>query len=468
MCQTSNHLLYDALTAVEWNEAKQVWDIVPELATSWEIPKPDTIIFKLQKGVKFHDGTDFNAEIAKWNLDRMRQEPKSWAKDYVQLISSVDVLDPDTIKLNLRSNSVAPQLAGVSAAADPVAFVSKAAVDRLGEEFQRTGAVGTGPMQFVEWRPSDYLKLKKFPNHWRKGVDGQPLPYLDAATQRVIADSTVHLLEMRSGTLDINDEVDPKDMASVRSNPDLKLQASPSAGSIKFTYGVNPNKGKFYQNLKLRQALEYSLDRESLAKVVGFGETTPHQYPFWIQGYPGWDTKNPSYDYNPDKAKQLLTEAGFPNGLEFSLTFPSRTEEQRISQVAQAMWAKVGLKVVLDGFERLAWQNKLKTGDFDATFWSGTLGPDPDQNTRNLVTGMAGNWIGYSTPQMDKCMDEGRTTPDPKARHEVYVKCQKIIYEEAIWGSGYLKTTTCAARSKVQGLKWQWRVQDFREVWFSQ
>ncbi len=466
MCQTSNHLLYDALTAVEWNEAKQTWDIIPELAESWEIPKPDTVVYKLHKGVKFHDGTDFNAEIAKWNLERMKNEPKSWAKDYVQLISSVDVVDSHTIRVNLRSTSVAPHLAGVSAAADPVAFVSKAAVDRLGEEFQRIGAVGTGPMQFVEWKPDTHLKMKKFEGHWRKGADGQPLPYLDAAIQRVIADSSVHLLEMRSGTLDLNDEVDPKDMAAVRSNPDLQLFQSPTAGSIKFTYGLNPSKGPFYQNLKLRQALEHSVDREALAKVVGFGETKPHVYPFWVPGYPGWDTKNPYYEYNLDKAKQLLTEAGFPNGIEFMLTFPSRTEEKRIAEVAQSMWAKVGIKAVLDPFERLAWQNKLKTGDFDATFWSGTLGPDPDQNTRNLVTGMAGNWIGYSTPHMDKCMDEGRTTPDPKARHDVYVKCQKIIYEEAIWGSGYLKATTCAARKKVQGLKWQWRVQDMREIWF--
>jgi peptide/nickel transport system substrate-binding protein len=132
------------------------------------------------------------------------------------------------------------------------------------------------------------------------------------------------------------------------------------------------------------------------------------------------------------------------------------------------MWAKAGLRVTLDPFERLAWQNKLKTGDFDATFWSGTLGPDPDQNTRNLVTGMAGNWIGYSTPHMDACMEEGRTTSEPKARHAVYVKCQKIMYEEAIWGSGYLKTTTCASRRQLQGLRWQWRVQDMREVWLSQ
>jgi peptide/nickel transport system substrate-binding protein len=469
ICQTDNKLLYDGMTGLDWNEAKQGWDIVPELATSWDITKSDTIVFQLRKGVKFHDGTDWNAEVAKWNIERMMTHPKSYAKDYVQLVKTIDIVDPFTIKLTLKGASTAPQLVGLSAAAAAVAFVSKTAVEKMGDEdFSTKGAVGTGPMQLVEWKPDTHLKLKKFPGYWKMGVDGQPLPYFDTATQRVIPDQSLHVLEMRSGSIDITIAFDPKDVATVKANQDLRYWESVASGSIRFTYGFNPNQGPFVKNLKMRQALQYATDRAALSKVVGMDVTKPHEYPFWVPGYSGWDTSNPHYTYDLSKAKALLVEAGFPTGAEFSLTFPARTEEKRIGEMVQSMWSQAGFRVTLDPFERLAWINKLKTGSFDATFWSGTLGPDPDQNTRNLVTGAAGNWIGYSTPQMDKCMDEGRTTPDPKARHEVYVKCQKIIYEEAFWGSGYKKATGMFYRKQLEGVKFQWALLDLREAWLNQ
>lgn len=172
--------IYDGLTRLDPNLTSGKWDLKPELAESWQQPDPKTLILKLRKGVKFHDGSDFNASVAKWNLDRLSNHPKSMGKTVTASVDSVDVVDEYTIRLNLKGPS-ASQLVWLSIgpSGSRAGMASKAAVDKMGDDgFGRRG-IGTGPFELAEYDGSSREVYKRFEGYWVKGEDGKPLPYLD-------------------------------------------------------------------------------------------------------------------------------------------------------------------------------------------------------------------------------------------------------------------------------------------------
>jgi peptide/nickel transport system substrate-binding protein len=175
-------LVYDNLLRASFDLKTGERTLKPGLAESWEQKDPKTIVMKLRKDVVFQDGSKWDATVAKWNLDRMRTWEKSAAKTEVMVMDSVDVVDEYTIRINLKAApaGILPILA--SSLGPHSSMVSKAAVDRDGQEAFALRTVGTGPMQFVEWVTGDHVTVKKWDKYWEKGADGQPLPYLDGAS----------------------------------------------------------------------------------------------------------------------------------------------------------------------------------------------------------------------------------------------------------------------------------------------
>ncbi|MCL4534045.1 MAG: ABC transporter substrate-binding protein [Bacteroidetes bacterium] len=459
-----HRMMFDALfryELVDEKTAKQ--EAVGELVDTWQMVDPKTFLFKLRQGVKFHDGSAWNADVAKWNLDRMMTNKKSTAKTYVEAINSVDVVDPSTIRVNLKTPSAA-LLVNLSGVVGPVSIVSKEAVDKLGEDGFNAHPVGSGPMQFVEWLPDNRLTLKKFDGYWRMGADGKPLPYIDGSVHRVINDPAVTLVEMKAGTVDVTAEPEAKDVASIQANPSLVYWQHPSAINGR-TLGVNPKNGPFANNLKLRQSLLYAIDRGSMAKTLSFGIGEAYNYVYWSLGYLGYDASLPYYNFDPAKSKQLLAEAGYPNGTDITVSVIARPLDQRIGEILKQMWDQVGIRTRIDSLERLAWIDKLRNYNFDVGFWGGIVGADPDQNTRNLATGATGNWSGWSDPRMDKCLEDGRSTYDPKQRDEIYKRCQRLIYDEAYVSGLYLWHWGVAYNKAVKNVKSQWTDLDLREAW---
>jgi peptide/nickel transport system substrate-binding protein len=438
-----------------------------ELAESWQIVDPLTIVFKLRQGVKFHDGTNFNAEAAKWVIDRAKTHPKSGAKVWSAFIKSVDAVDPYTLRLNLAYTS-ALVFANLTRASGGSAsswsqMISKAAVEKLGDDFG-TQPVGTGPVMMVQWMRDDKALFKKFDGYWMKGADGQPLPYYDALTARVIPDPAALLSEMRSGAVHITQSVEPVMFATIKSNPDLVLRSMPTA-PWRIVFGLNQHRPPFKDNLKLRQALQYAIDRKAIADATGFGEFQPNYYVLSAPGFPGWDESLPRYDYQPEKAKQLLKEAGYPDGIDFGFIVPTSSMQRQPGEMIQAQLTKIGLRARMDVMESIAARSKQKALEFDSMITGMSPSLDMAHYERMYKCDGAANWSTYCNAELDKCLEEGQGTFDFDKRAETYKRCWKIIYEDALVGGAVLRPFFVLYNKTLKGLRYQSYAMDLREVW---
>ncbi len=461
--------IYEALLRYDLVDEKSgKHELKGELAESWKIVDPKTIEFKLRQGVKFHDGSPLTAEVVKWNLDRVGGNAKSMAKNLTSAVASTEIVDASTVRLKLKDPSATQLLyltrASGGTGSSGTLIVSKAAADKLGEDAFGAQISATGPMILTEWKRDDRVLMKKFDGYWGKGADGQALPYVDSMTARIIADRAVALIEVKAGAADSVVAIDGKDIAGVKSNPELVYWELPWATNFTL-YGFNQQKAPFQGNLKFRQALAYAIDREAMAKTLGFGAGVASYYPYWNSTFPGWDTTLPKYDFSLDKAAQLMKESGVPEGTEFSSSIQSTSINKQQAEMVQAMFDKIKVKLRIEAMELLAWRQHMKNGSFESSAFGMDASPDPDMFQRGLVTDKPSNWLNYSSPELDKCMIEGSTLYDEKQRTEVYKKCQRIIYEDAIVLGAYMTNQNVVYRKNLKGVRVQTRVIDLAQAW---
>ncbi len=423
----------------------------PALATAWQLTN-DTATLTLRQGVKFHDGSDWNAEVAKFNIDRLLG-PKSTATAYVNTIKSAEIVDPYTLKLNLKSPSGA-LLSNLSQAADNQVFmISKAMVDKVGDDNYGTApekTAGTGPMKVGEWVQGSYHMLQRTGNYWQLGTDGQPLPYFDTLKVRFVADDSVRMVELRSGNVQIIDSVQPKDIQAARQDAALDLvENAYQVTAFQFTFSTKH--GPFADNPKLRQAVAYALDREAVAKVLGAGIGLPMYY-FLTPGYLGYDDTLPRYSVDAGKAKQLVAEAGYPKGLDVSLSIINRVLDTQQAQVLKQMLDGVGIRVTIDALERLAWLDKIKTLQYDMVTYQTGVRPDPDSILAGrFETAADKNYAGQSDKMMDDLLAKGRASYDDTVRATAYHDVQKRIYDTAAYGTIWYKKYFDANRKEIKG-----------------
>src|SRR3954462_1687671 len=272
---------------IRWDkDDKGQWGPHPEMVAEWDL-KADTATFKLQKGIKFHDGTPWDAKAAKWNLDRVIFHPQSRYRGNLAVAvdaskedaaaldklkdpnletfdfssKAIEVVDDMTVRIKL-SRPWAPLLSTLSEG--PTYPVSPAAFAKAGKTAFGKAPVGAGPFKFVEWVPNTRVVLEKNPDYWRKGTDGQALPYLDKLIYRLVIDDSVRLLELKSGNAQFMDTVQGKDIAGVKSDQSMALIESEEQGLAKRIPfdGKNPA-SPFVKYPELRKAVQYGLDREA-------------------------------------------------------------------------------------------------------------------------------------------------------------------------------------------------------------
>jgi peptide/nickel transport system substrate-binding protein len=305
-------------------------NITPCLAESFKVADDlKSITFSLRKGVKFHDGSDFNAQVAKWNLDN------TIAKKSQPYWMSVDIIDDYTIRLNLNSwsNTI---LTGMEA---PSLMVSQAAFQKNGIDWMRANPVGTGPFKFVNFQRDVSYEAVKNPNYWIKGK-----PYLDGVKILYIADPLTQKAAMQAGEADAI-QIEPGKMAA-----DLKALGLEEHVKVMSTFSLLPDTAhpdSPFANQKVREAVEYAIDREAIAKAFSYG--------FWPAPYQIPPPGDPAYDpnfslarkYNVDKAKQLLTDAGYPNGFDATLSVIPVGIDRNIPVAIQTNLATIGIKLAL-------------------------------------------------------------------------------------------------------------------------
>lgn len=303
--------------------------IHPWLATSWEIANDQkSITFTLRQGVKFQDGTDFNAAAVKWNLDGLINAKSPDAA----LWTSVDVIDNYTVRINIShwANTILSSLANYPSGM----MVSPTAVQKNGVDWAKTHPVGTGPFTFVSYTPNVSTVWKKFDGYWQTG-----LPYLDGIQYTNTADTNSQVLAFESGQ---GDMMGP-DTAKTASDLE-KWGAYIAYGGGDGILAENPDAATAndpLSNLQVREAIEYALDRDTMAKTLGYGIYTPaYQWarPGSIGYIPGLKR-----EYDPTKAKQLLAEAGYPNGFTMDLNWRFQDWSAAIQGYLQAVGIKVNM-----------------------------------------------------------------------------------------------------------------------------
>jgi peptide/nickel transport system substrate-binding protein len=397
--------------------------IKPGLAESWTQPDNKTLVFKLRRGVKFHDGTDFNAEAAKFNFVRMKTETKSVRKNELANVDSVDVVDPYTIKLNLKK----PDAALLATLTDRAGMmISPKVVQERGTELERNAkGAGTGPFEFVEWVKDDHLLIKRNDNYWNK----QGGPYLDRIRYRPIPDDTVKLQSLQAGEIDVMDYVQPRDVAAVKADKNVVVLDVPSLAD--FAYQLNFGRPPF--NVKaLRQAVAYAIDLEQIVKGVWLNVGVPANGPIPPTSW-AYDRSIAPIKRDLAKAKAKLAEGGKPGGFEFTVTTNNLPINVQEAEVMQAQLAEVGIKmkVSLVDAATLISSGNAKNYEMISFQWSGR--PDPDGNIYQFYKtspGISLNWSGISNPQLDALLEKTREVSSQAERKKLYGEVTKILQDE--------------------------------------
>jgi len=435
------------------------FSIKPELAQSWEIKNDGKqIVFKLRSGVKFHDGTPFDANAVKWNIDH-RLDPALDSPQRPQLapiIDSVTVVDPTTVAFNLKQS--APGLLGLLGER-PGFMMSPAAVQKLGKEFG-SNPVGTGPFVFKEWIRGSNITVERNPAYWESGK-----PYLDRIVFRDISDAVVGTQRLITGELDFVGELSPTAVAPLKGRAGLRLL--PITVGRWYSLQWRMDKPPF-DNAKLRQAIGYAIDRKRLNDIVMAGQGSISDGPT-PPGLWWYDASIKSFPYDPEKAKALLKEAGYPNGFEFFLSTPQVSDLQRINQLIQEQTAAVGIKLTLSPVAASEWYAKLVDGSTNMSPNRWTQRPDPDGLLYILFHSKGyANTARYKNEKVDGLLDEARLTYDQEKRKRLYSEAQKIIVADSPMLSLFFSVEYAAMRDTVQNFEWiPDQIPRFADVWKS-
>jgi peptide/nickel transport system substrate-binding protein len=421
-------------------------NVVPQLALSHETSADGkTVTIKLRPGVKFHDGEPFDAEAAKFSLDRHRTMVGSFRKPEVAAIDHVDVVDPLTIKIALKT-PFSPLIAQLTDRAGMM--VSPKAAKAEGDKFG-LHPVCAGPYKFVERVQQDRIVFEKFQDYWDKAN-----VHIDRVVFLPIVDATVRLANLKSGGLDLIERVLATDIKQVRADKNLKLATALELGYQGIDINVGKGdaaKGPLGQSAKVRQALELAIDRAALNQVVFNGEFVPGNQ--WVSPEnPYYQKSFPVPKRDVAKAKALLKEAGITAPFDVDFMVPKGAETQAVAEVVQAMASEVGINMKIRVTEFATSLKQAEQGNYQAFMlaWSGRT--DPDGNTYIFFkTGAPQNYMGYKNPEVDKLLDEARVPSDFAARKAIYEKVTKFALEDVPKIYLYHRRILIAHTAKLEG-----------------
>ena len=389
----------------------------PELATSWENPNPTTYIFRLRKDVKFQDGKEFTAEDVKATFDRAL-DPKTGSARALTFkpVDRVEVVDKHTVRFILKE-PFAPFLNYLASPAHS-SILSKSVIEKSDPN---QVVIGTGPFQMVEFRPNDTMLLKKNPQYWEKG-----LPYLDELEIRLIKDPSSRVAALRAKSVDHIWIMEPQLVQILMK--EKGINSAMAASTARKRVFINCTKPPF-NNVKVRQALSSATDRKELIRVtvMGKGELCG-ALPAAVGDYAFPAEKLPFYDYNPERAKKLLAEAGYPNGFkaQFKVSAAHITD-QYAAQMLQRQWKKIGVEIDIVQVEWGTIIRNINEKNYEIGSMTDFWRPDPNEY-------IVYDWdiqarTGFKSPDLDKMTAEGLTTVDHKKRVALYHEIEKKIAE---------------------------------------
>jgi peptide/nickel transport system substrate-binding protein len=446
------YLLYNTLLALNPDLT-----MAPELAERWETSADGLrLTLHLRRGVKFHDGTDFNAQAAKYNLDRRLDQTVASPQraQLAAIIASVEAPDATTVVINMKQPS--PSILGMLAQREGF-MASPAAIERFGKDFA-TNPVGTGPFTFKEWTPGQRIVLEKNRNYWEAGK-----PYLDGIVFADITNTVVGVQRLITGEADYISALSPIDIRQIETRREIKLDPS----SVGRWYGLQWQVDKApFDNAKLRQAIAHAIDRKKIVDIVMNGRApvaeglTPPAL-WWHDPA----LRGPAYD--PVRARALLAEAGHPNGIQLTLSNPQITLLQQMNQLVQEQLKAVGIDVRLEPVAQSDWYPRLVQGaiNFSPIRWSQR--PDPDGLFTILLqsNGFA-NSTKYKNPELDALLERARNATAVDSRKALYRDVERMMVSDLPYVSLFFSAEYAAMRSNVMNHIWIGdEIPRFRDVW---
>ena len=432
--------------------------IVPGLAESWTISKDGLqYTFKLRRGITFHDGTPLNAEAVKFSIERQinpnhpayKLGKYPFANFFFGNVKAVEVLSEERVAFLLneaRASFIAVLAQGAAS------IVSPTAVMKWGPDYP-THPVGTGPFRFASWDRGQRVILEKNPTYWKYPVKVERVIY------RPIVEDQARLTELLTGTLDVIVGV-PADFVS-QLEQNAKITLLKQVGAHVWYLGMN-NQKKPFDDKRVRQALNYAVNKDAIVKDVLKGTGAASRGPV-LPGTWGADPALKAYPYDPERAKKLLAEAGYPSGFSTTLWVPESGSGMQapvaMSTVMQSNLKAVGVNVSLQTMEWGAYLAKLRTKEqelFALSWMAGT--EDPDMVMYPLLhssqwTPVGPNRALYKNARFDTLLQQARLTTDQAKRAQLYREAQRVLVDDAPWVFVDHEIQIAALSKRVQGFK---------------
>ena len=402
---------------------------VPDLARSWDMLDDKTHIFKLHADVRFHDGEPCDAEAVKWSMERVAHgEPKSPHAWKFNELDRIEVLDPLTVKLFMKRPYAFLPVALTGSTGRAGTIVSRKAVEKYGRDFGRN-PVGTGPFKFVSWRENDPIVLERNPDYFEKG-----LPKLDHVTILLMREASSAVAAVLSGQADGMSNCPLQFIKQMRASPNLETY-----GEIEGNYSLvtmNCRRPPF-DDVNLRRAVSFAIDREALIKQAFFGAGIPAYTPISPPMSGFYDKavaesgRGQFFDFG--KAKAFRAKAKVQDKLEPVFIVTEQGEYgTRVAQTVVPMLQRIGIDPKFELMERAAWVNRRNSGDFDLfdLTWSADL--DPDETLYpEWHSGENWNYAGWANAEYDRLVEAAQKVLDVKTRRDLYVKAEDILMDEA-------------------------------------
>ncbi|MFM9941683.1 MAG: ABC transporter substrate-binding protein [Hyphomicrobiaceae bacterium] len=425
-------------------------NLVPQLALGQETSDDGrTVTIKLRPGVRFHDGEALDAEAVKYSLDRHMTMQGSFRKPELAAIDKIEVVDPTTIRLLLKT----PFSPLISQLADRAGMiVSPKAAKEAGDKFGLK-PVCAGPYKFVERVQQDRIVVEKFADHWDKAN-----VHIDRVIYRPVIDSTVRLANLKSGSLDLIERALATDLKEIKADPKLKLATQVEIGyqglTLNLANGPAGKDGPFGKGFpKAMQALSAAIDREAINQVAFNGEFLPGSQ--WVSPRsPYFQEKFPVPKRNLELAKKLFAEAGLKAPVTVDFMVPNNPESRQVAEVIQAMAAEAGFDMKIRVTEFATSLKQAEQGEFQAYFigWSGRV--DPDGNSYIFhKCGAPQNNRGYCDKDVDAALDEARTKTALADRKAIYGRVAEKLLNEGGIIYLYHRQVIIAHTQKVEGYK---------------
>ena len=463
--------IYDTLVQYK-NESTE---LEPALATSWESSTDGlTWTFHLRQGVTFHDGTPFNAEAVLFSLNRQHDAGHPFHKvggaynywtytGLAEIVDTITAVDEFTVQIRLKS-AYAPFIPTLTIAA--FSIVSPTALEKWGEDFTNH-PVGTGPFKFVQWDRNDKVVLEANDSYW----GGRPP--LDRIIFQSIPDNSVRLIKLQEGSLHAMEFPNPDDFQQIQDDASLELLMQPgmSVGYLAMNMDKSP-----FDNLKVRLAINHAFNKaaiiEHLYQGVGIPAKNPIPPTLW-----SYDDTIEDYPYDHEVAKQLLAEAGYPDGFETTLWAlpvprPYIPDGRALAEVLQSELRNIGIAAKIVTYDWGTYLEKVKNGEHDIAMlgWSADLG-DPDNFFYYLLSKSAaekpgGNISFYRSDAMQDILERARASTDQEERVSLYKEAQHLFHKDVPWVPLAHAQQILVINKKVKNLKLHplmWKY--FRQIW---